>query len=186
MAHFQLTDHQSCRQLLIPRSLQTGRDVRQSAWRPTSVQHKRMWKYPFHWVVWSLEYVLISDGGHNIKNNQQDRTSRQSSVLLSPHTSKFATASPLSVATGADLPTPFLSWPCPPHRPHRTDGSRRARRWHFSRGQYGQLSVVASGAGFLGQTPPGMFCVSHHQLKPLFGVVRSCAGSHTWTPACTE
>ena len=39
-------------------------------------------------VVWSLEYVLISDGEHNLKNNQEDSTSREScSVARNPKSS---------------------------------------------------------------------------------------------------
>ena len=73
----QLAAHQSCGQVLVPRSLQTTRDVRQSAqqhvffdgvaWKPTSVQYNRTWKEAVSVeVVWSVEYVLISDGDHNI------------------------------------------------------------------------------------------------------------------------
>ena len=116
-------------------------------------------------VVWSLEYVLISDGGHNIKNNQEDRTSRESSVLLSPHSSKFATASPLSVATGADLPTPFLSWPT------TSDGwVTSSSAGGIFQGQYGQPLRRGHLArtlqqDFFGQFP-GLFYVPQGMAPP--------------------
>ena len=75
---FHLTAHQSCRQLLVPRSLQTSRDVRQSAqqhvffddeaWEPTSSPIQAHVEIAVSVeVVWSHEHVMISDGDHNGK-----------------------------------------------------------------------------------------------------------------------
>ena len=83
-------------QFLVSRSLQTNRE--KATWRTTTRTPRRSLPgdpTPVNFcpaqahveisvsveVVWSLEYVLISDGGHNIKNNQEDRTSRESSSL---------------------------------------------------------------------------------------------------------
>ena len=155
-------------------------------------------------VVWSLEYVLISDGGQNIKNNQEDRTLRERSVLLSDHTSKFAAASPLVRRNRGRPPNslPFLALPT---TPTTSDGwvTSSSAVASFDR-QYGQLSVVASGAysstsffwpaplvcstcpkgcGTTSSSSPSAWCgpapvsALGHQRVPNRGAVDECSGA---------
>ena len=90
-------------------------------------------------VVWSLEYVLISDGEHNIKHNHEDSTSRESTSLstlpnLRPHhPSQQEPTHPLGLTR---------------HTDHigRMDHVELGGGIFLCRSQYGQLTVVVSGA----------------------------------------
>ena len=159
-------------QFLVSRSHQTNRKMQQGAQQHVLLVDVCLETHPCPTqaheeisvsveVVLSLEYVLISDGEHNIKHNQKDSTSRVSSNLPT-------------------LPNLQPHHPCPSQQEPTHPLGLTCHTDHI-----GQLDHVELGGGILLANSPSWY-LAHNLQQDFFGqfplVCLTCLRGGTATP----